>query len=52
MTDQEFLNYYDQACISAGRITAPESRIAVQLALQMLAHVHGLLKQIQEKLSG
>jgi hypothetical protein len=45
MTEQEWREYYDQACVSAGKITAPETRIAVHVILQMLTHLHGKVTQ-------
>lgn len=40
MTDQEFREYYDQACIEAGMINAPNTRIAMHLVLQLIAHLN------------
>lgn len=49
MTDQEFKDFYDQACVQSGHIPVADIRTTMQLILQMIAHLQGMLKQMFPK---
>lgn len=51
MTDQEWRDYYDQACIEAGQINAPNSRVAINMILQMIAHLKSQTNNLNARIT-
>lgn len=51
MTDQEFKDFYDLACMEAGQISANNSRVAINMILQMIAHLKGQTNNLNARIT-
>lgn len=51
MTEQEWRDFYDLACIEAGRVNAPSSRITFNMILQMIAHLKGQTNNLNARIT-
>lgn len=51
MTEQEFKDFYDLACIEAGLVNAPHTRITFNMILQLIAHLKGQTNNLNARIT-